>query len=109
MYSRHLKEYRSWCPPVQSLCAGSPSQVSVECSLGALSLAKGQHYGVGFPTGYNTSTNTLFFTGLQVRVARIRALQCFRHAALYAYVHVRFSYEVCMSCMKQRLERQADQ
>lgn len=42
-------------------------QVSIECSLGALSLAKGERYGVAFPNGYNTSNNTLFFTGLQVR------------------------------------------
>lgn len=41
-------------------------QVSVECSLGALSLAKGDRYGVGFPSGYNASSNTLFFIGLQV-------------------------------------------
>ncbi len=48
-------------------------QVSVECSLGMLSLTKGDRYGVGFPNGYNASNNTLFFIGLQVG-----AVFCFR-------------------------------
>lgn len=101
MNERHRNENRVWCPPVRCLCADSPSQVSVECSLGALSLAKGQRYGVAFPTGYNASTNTLFFTGLQVRFARIRACRWeFKSANLY---------EGYMSRLNQRLEGQADQ
>lgn len=42
------------------------AQVTVESSLGALSLAKGEHYGVAFPNGYNASSAALFMTGLQV-------------------------------------------
>lgn len=54
--------------PNSNLRPLSVLQVSVECSSGALSLAKGERYGVAFPNGYNTSNNTLFFTGLQVRL-----------------------------------------
>lgn len=45
------------------------AQVTVESSLGALSLAKGELYGVAFPKGYNASSTALFMTGLQVRFA----------------------------------------
>lgn len=46
-------------------------QVTVESSLGALSLAKGEHYGVAFPDGYNASSTTLFMTGLQVQFSDV--------------------------------------
>lgn len=51
-------------------------QVTVESSLGVLSLAKGEHYGVAFPMGYNASSTALFMTGLQVHLTEHHVL-CF--------------------------------
>lgn len=57
---------------VHSLCI---FQVNVECSMGSLSLAKGELYGVAFPSGYDGSQKKLYMAGPQVLRNRLSRFQ----------------------------------